>query len=92
LARRDTHEQIGGFDESVLFCEDHDYVNRAGKVARFGFLSNDLKIPVSARRLERDGRLTIAIKFILAELHLIFFGPIRHNGFKYSFGHSKRRR
>ncbi len=91
LARRSVHERINGFDESVLFCEDHDYVFRAGQIGRFGFLSPSITIPVSTRRLARDGRLNIAVKFILAELHLLLVGPIRHNGFKYSFGHSKRR-
>lgn len=91
LVRRSIHEKIGGFDEAVLFCEDHDYADRAGKVGKFGFLSTKIRIPVSTRRMSRDGRLSIAIKFILAELHLLFFGPICHNGFKYSFGHSKHR-
>ena len=29
LARKDLHEKIGGFDEEVTFCEDHDYAHRA---------------------------------------------------------------
>lgn len=91
LVRRTIHEKIGGFDEAVLFCEDHDYADRAGKVGKFGFLSPKIRIPVSTRRMSRDGRLTIAFKFILAELHLLFLGPICHNGFNYSFGHSKHR-
>ncbi len=91
LVRRSIHEKIGGFDEAVLFCEDHDYAHRAGKVGKFGFFSSKIKIPVSTRRMNRDGRLVIAIKFILAELHLLFLGPICHDGFKYSFGHSKHR-
>lgn len=91
LARKKTHDQISGFDETVLFCEDHDYAQRAGRLGRFGFLSPEVRIQVSTRRLARDGRLSIAIKYILAEFHIFFLGPVRHNGFKYSFGHTKRR-
>lgn len=89
FARRDLHLTINGFDESVLFCEDHDYARRAAKVGTFGFLRST-KIPVSIRRLDRDGRLNIAIKYLLAELHLAMLGPIRHDRFKYSFGHKQK--
>lgn len=87
LVRRSTHEAIKGFDETVTFCEDHDYARRAAKIGRFGFL--DVKIPVSVRRLDRDGRASIAMKFVLAELHLATLGPIRHEAFNYTFGHRK---
>ncbi len=88
LVRKTVHDAIGGFDETVTFCEDHDYVQRAAKVARFGILP--VKIPVSVRRLERDGRLNIACKYVLAELHLAAVGPIRHDLFKYTFGYGKK--
>lgn len=87
LARRDLHKKIHGFDEQVTFCEDHDYARRATKFGRFGILKS-IKIPVSIRRLDRDGRMKIAIKYLLAEFHLAFLGPIRHNRFRYTFGHS----
>lgn len=82
------HDRVNGFDEKVLFCEDHDYAIRANELARFGFL-NSIKIQVTTRRQERDGRLTMAIKYILAELHLLFLGPIKHDGFKYGFGYER---
>ena len=88
FARRAIHEQIGGFDESITFCEDHDYVQRAAKVGRFGILN--VRIPVSIRRSKRDGRLQVACKYVLAELHLVTVGPIRHNFFHYTFGHEKK--
>ncbi len=90
FVRREMHEKIGGFDESVTFCEDHEYAGRAGKVGSFGFLRST-KIPVSIRRLDRDGRINIAMKYSLAEMHLAMLGPIRHDRFKYTFGHGKKR-
>ena len=90
LVRREAHKAIGGFDESVTFCEDHDYAHRLAKIGTFGFLRS-VTIPVSIRRLDRDGRLNIALKYILAELHLALMGPIRHNRFNYTFGHEEKK-
>lgn len=87
FVKSDLHERIGGFDERIKFCEDHDYARRAAKEGTFGVL--DPRIPVSVRRLNRDGRLNIALKFALAELHLVTLGPIRHDKFEYRFGHKK---
>lgn len=89
FVRKEKHEQIKGFDESVIFCEDHDYAQRIGKIGIFGFLKST-KIPVSIRRLDRDGRMKIAIKYLLAELHLALLGPIRDNRFHYTFGHKNK--
>jgi glycosyltransferase involved in cell wall biosynthesis len=87
LVRRSLHNTIEGFDETVLFCEDHDYAKRGSKKGKFGILE-DVPVHVSVRRMDRDGRMNIAIKFLLAELHLIFLGPIRHDKFNYTFGHN----
>lgn len=89
LVKRDAHNKLGGFDESIIFCEDHDYARRFKRVGKFGLLKS-AKIPVSVRRFDRDGRLRIPLKFLLAELHLVFKGPIRSNKFNYTFGHSKK--
>lgn len=90
LVRRSLHEAIGGFDEDVVFCEDHDYARRASKHGSFGFLRST-KIPVSIRRLDRDGRINIAIKYTLAEMHLATLGPIRHHRFRYTFGYQGKK-
>jgi len=88
FVRKKIHDQIGGFDESIPFCEDHEYAQRLGKIGSFGILKST-KIPVSIRRMDRDGRIKIAIKYLLAELHIAFIGPIKHNHFNYTFGHKK---
>lgn len=86
FARRTKHEVMKGFDETIPFCEDHDYAVRCRKFGKFGFL-NSVNAYVSVRRFDRDGRLNIALKYILGEFHLVFLGPIRHNRFKYEFGY-----
>lgn len=86
--RRQLFEKIGGFDVTVLLCEDHELAQRAGKQGKFGFL-NSVSIGVTDRRLRRDGGWIVAGKYILAELHMIFLGPIRHNRFRYDFGYDE---
>lgn len=89
MATKAAHEEIGGFDESITFCEDHVYARAIAKIAPFGILTS-VKLPVSVRRLDKDGRLNILTKFALAEAHLITLGPIKDNRFNYTFGHKKK--
>lgn len=91
FVRNDLHKKIHGFDESITFCEDHDYARRFKKVGKFGLLRST-KIPVSIRRLDRDGRINIAIKYLLAEIHTALIGPIRDDRFNYSFGHKSKKK
>ncbi len=86
FVKKDVHQMINGFDESLILAEDHDYVARAKKIGRFSYLKS-YKIPVSVRRLSRDGRLKVALKYIAVELHLLFIGKIRKDIFKYRFGY-----
>lgn len=88
FARRDIHEALGGFDETITLAEDTDYVDRAGKIARFGVLKS-YRIPVSVRRLDRDGRWNIAIKYLLTEFHMRTIGMVRSDALSYTFGHDK---
>lgn len=90
LIKKELHNAIGGFDEAISFCEDHEYASRAVKKGRFGFLE-DVTIPVSTRRMEKDGRSNIVIKYFLAELHMIFLGPIKDDKFKYNFDHLEKK-
>lgn len=85
FVRKSLHKKIKGFDESVKLCEDHDYVKRAKKYASFEYLRS-YRIPVSVRRLSKEGRLILSLKYVAIELHLIFIGQIRRNVFSYKFG------
>lgn len=91
FARRSKHDEMNGFDETIRFCEDHEYAVRCRKIGKFGFL-NSVAAHVSVRRFDRDGRLNIAFKYFLGELHLMFLGPVRDNRFKYEFGHEVPRK
>jgi len=86
FAKKEVHQLVRGFDEKIKLAEDHDYVFRISKIAKFDFLKS-VRIPVSVRRLNKDGRFNIATKYLAVEMHLIFLGPIYSNIFNYKFGH-----
>ncbi len=84
--KRHIHNDIHGFDESVVFAEDHEYVQRAVREGyRFRVLRS-VPISVSVRRLEKDGRLGIAFKYMMAELHMMTKGPFKEMPYEYEMG------
>lgn len=85
FARRAVHETLGGFDETLKMSEDHDYVRRAAHFGRFGLLKS-AKIPVSMRRLEKEGLVGLALKYAWCEMHALAGKPIRSMPFEYEFG------
>jgi glycosyltransferase involved in cell wall biosynthesis len=85
FVRRDVHFAINGFDETLKMSEDHDYVRRASKYGKFGILK-DVKIPVSMRRLRKEGIVNLAIKYLWCEMHVLAGKPIRSLPFEYEFG------
>jgi glycosyltransferase involved in cell wall biosynthesis len=85
FCKKETHQLVGGFNEEIKLGEDIDYVFRSSKVGNFGLL-NDIRVPVSVRRLDKDGRFNISVKYLAAEAHIIFLGPICSNIFNYEFG------
>lgn len=85
--KKSLHYKIRGFKE-MFMNEDQDYVRRAAKKGKFSYLRNT-KLFVSNRRLIREGRLKLMAKYTLAEMHLIFLGPIRKPLYNYEFGNFK---
>jgi len=86
FATMEAHRRIHGFDERVVFAEDHDYAMRAHKGGlAFGVLRGH-RVGVSVRRLEKEGRLKFAIKYLYAELHIRLRGPMKDKmPFTYEF-------
>jgi len=85
LARRPIHERIGGFDETVLLAEDHRYAQMANRVGRFG-IATSVKIPVSMRRLEKEGLVRLAFKYAYSEIYALSGRPVHSLPFTYEFG------
>src|SRR5512145_266656 len=85
FARRAVHEVIGGFDETLKLSEDHDYVRHASQHGEFGLLTS-ARIPVSMRRLEKEGIVGLALKYLWCEMYALAGKPIRSLPFEYEFG------
>jgi glycosyltransferase involved in cell wall biosynthesis len=85
LVKREVHEAIGGFDEKVKLAEDHDYVQRAARHGEFGVLTG-VQIPVSMRRLEKEGLTKLAFKYLWCEMHALAGKPIYSTPFEYEMG------
>jgi hypothetical protein len=79
------HERIGGFDESIVLAEDHDYARRAAAVEPYGLLRS-VRVPASMRRAAREGRWRLFGIFVYTEWHTLADIPIRHIPFEYRFG------
>jgi glycosyltransferase involved in cell wall biosynthesis len=88
FVKRSTHDLINGFDEEIKLAEDSDYVYRASRWGKFGVLNQ--KVPVSVRRLDRDGRMKIILKYILCGIHMRLFGQVKSDIFNYTFGYPKK--
>jgi glycosyltransferase involved in cell wall biosynthesis len=89
LVKREVFEKVGGFDEEIKIGEDHYFAKMARKFGKFGFIKTE-PVLTSPRRLERDGRLKTYFKYILAGIHMFFFGPVKKDIFKYRFNDLKK--
>ena len=76
LVRRSTHLAIHGFDEEVVMAEDHEYGRRAAKNGfAVGYLRTS-SILLSVRRLDKEGRVGLLLKYFLFEFLMVVNGPI----------------
>jgi len=86
LSKKSVHGAIGGFDEKIVFVEDYHYAKAASRVSKYKFFWNQ-PFYTSVRRFEKDGRFRVYFKYILAQLYMVFFGPVKSDIFKYKFDH-----
>jgi GT2 family glycosyltransferase len=85
LVRRYVHEKLGGFNEEITVGEDLDYVRRATRVGKFGFLK-DVKVWVSTRRFEGQRLVTILLKLAWVEISFLLFGRVQGDPFRHLEG------
>lgn len=84
LTKKEAHNRVNGFDETLFLAEDHDYVKRISRFGKFRVIHSWLIN--STRRIEKEGRLGIALKYIYVAFYRIFRGEVRKDVYKYEFG------
>ncbi|WP_461436037.1 MJ1255/VC2487 family glycosyltransferase [Methanosphaera sp.] len=86
LTYKSLHEKVGGFDETIDFGEDTDYIERIGKISRFKVLDNP-RLLISTRRLEEEGLKDISIKYAKSTAKQLVGKKVTLEELDYSFEH-----
>ncbi len=87
LVRKELHQKVKGFDESIDIGEDHFYMRQIAKIGKVRYLHTK-PLLFSARRMEKEGRLLLYSKFIYTGAHMTFLGPVKDSKIlKYQFDH-----
>ena len=76
---------MGGFDELLTLSEDIDYTRRAKRYGKFGMLTST-RIPVSMRRVGKEGLVGLGLKYAWCEIYALVGKPVRAAPFEYEFG------
>ena len=90
IAKKSLHDECGGFDESLTFGEDTDYIERLAKRERFKVLRN-AKIGVSTRRLEEEGLETLIQQYGKSTINDFLGKRTDAEELNYNFDHGHER-
>ena len=90
ISRKELHDECGGFDESLTFGEDTDYIERLAKKEPFRVLRN-AKIGVSTRRLEEEGIETLIKQYGKSTVNDFLGKRTDASELNYNFDHGKER-
>lgn len=85
MADKKSHDQLGGFDESIFIGEDYDYIKRLSKLGRYRMLTS-VYLNFSVRRLEKEGVAKVLWKWFRGGVYFLVRGPIRKKIVNYEFG------
>ena len=90
IAKKYLHDECGGFDESLTFGEDTDYIERLAEKEPFRVLRN-AKIGVSTRRLEEEGITTLIQQYGKSTVNDFLGKRTDASELNYNFDHGKER-
>ena len=90
IAKKELHDECGGFDESLTFGEDTDYIERLAKKSNFKVLRK-ARIGVSTRRLEEEGITTLIKQYGKSTLNDFLGKKTDAKELDYNFDHGKER-
>ena len=80
FALKKVFNKIGGFDEKVIFAENHEFSNRAKP---YGFIILPREMYTSVRRMDDMGRFKFVWSYIYSGLYRLFNKEIKKELFKY---------
>ncbi len=83
LCTKRLFDRVRGFNESMKLGEDHDFCERAGKIAKFRVLEST-NVFISVRRFKKEGRLNLVKKYALNYLYSFITDDI--NVVDYNYG------
>jgi glycosyltransferase involved in cell wall biosynthesis len=83
VADRSVFGKTGGYPEDVAMAEDHDFVLRCSRLGRYRIMP--VRAHFNIRRFDKEGRLSLVIKYLRASISRVFRGPI--TAFEYEFGY-----
>lgn len=87
FSRTSVFKKLGGFDERVTYAEDCDFVQRVRKEGYAFALLRAHPVGISIRRLEKEGRLLFAMKYLYGEFHILANGGMKGSKlFHYEMG------
>jgi uncharacterized protein (TIGR00661 family) len=88
ITKKELHDIYGGFDESLNFGEDTDYIEKLAKEHVFKVLRT-AKIHVSTRRLEEEGIYKLTKQYAKSTLNDFMGKKTDSKDLDYNFGHGK---
>jgi uncharacterized protein (TIGR00661 family) len=87
ITKKSLHKKNNGFDETLTFGEDTDYIERIAKNNNFKVIKN-ARICVSTRRLEEEGLIKLTKQYTKSTLNDFIGKRTDAKELEYGFGHS----
>ena len=85
MSKKEAHDEVRGFDLSIVLAEDYDYCDRLSKIGKFGIIKSP-KILYSSRRIEQEGFFVAGWKWIKMGKFTLTNRKITKQIVKYDFG------
>ena len=89
IAKKSLHDECGGFDESLTYGEDTDYIERLAEKENFKVLRK-AKIGVSTRRLEEEGIETLIQQYGKSTVNDFLGKRTAASEINYNFDHQQK--
>ncbi len=89
ISKKELHDKVGGFDETLDFGEDTDYLERVGELCKFRVLRKP-RILVSVRRIEKEGLVNLCYKYVKSTVYDFLGKRLTAKDLNYDFDYSDK--